>query len=114
MNKYKIYIHLILGLHTILFLLLLASLPFAFLFSWYRIVTGIFIFFTVLQWYFTKGDCFFTMAENNFRRKYNLNPYSGSCIAHYLDKWFSVKVTDKSVDIFLYSYFFLIILTIII
>ncbi len=114
MKKYEIYANFVLVFHVVFFLLLLASLPLAFFVGWYGIVVGVIVMLTVLQWRFAKGECIFTIIENHFRAKSSKRAYQGSCIAHYLEQWFSIKVQSKSVDIFLYFYFLLIILAVLV
>lgn len=112
-HKYnKIYINFILIFHVIFFLIFFVSLPLVFLFDWYGIVVGMFILLTILQYSFTGGDCVFTILENKLRKKYDMNPYNGGCISHYFDKWFAFKVSERAVNIFLFTYFFIIIVTV--
>jgi|SRR3989344_3182299 len=110
MNKYQFYANLVLLFHALILLFILACLPLVILYPTFRIVPLILIILTIVQWRLMGSVCIFTKIENKLRAKHDARTvYQQGCIVHYLHRWFGLSVTGRQVDIFLYSYFALII-----
>ncbi len=110
MNKYKVYANLVLLFHGLVLLFILACLPLVILYPAFRIVPLILIILTIVHWWLTGSVCIFTKIENMLRAKHDAKTvYQQGCIVHYLYKCVGLRVTGRQVDIFLYSYFALII-----
>ncbi len=61
------------------------------------------------------GGCPFTILERKLLEKEKLgSSYSGSCIVHYTDKWFDVKLSQRASDIIPIFFFLLPIILILI
>jgi hypothetical protein len=103
-QMYQRYADMVFWAHFGWVMLTITSLPFLILISWYRFVALAIIVIDLFAWIIHK-KCPFTEWENKFRSMYNPSAvYKKTCIAHYLDAFFSIRVSDTFVHIISYTY----------
>jgi len=94
--------------HIFYIFIVIISLPFLFLISWWYKVALVLTTSTFLSWIILRGYCWITKLENKFRKKHNpSSAYTEGFIQHYLTNTFRVSFPSFIFVVILDSYIFL-------
>ena len=102
----KLALKLIVAVHVLWTLLVVASLPFAFMYPQYHKQLLIFLGLTLI-FQIPLQKCPFTYLENKLRTG---NSYSGTFLHHYLKKLFGIEVSEQTLSAIIIFFFVIVIL----